>query len=277
MNDSGSHVPGYLRALWRVRPALLASGIARCTGLARRRPLTTPLGTFWISPTSYLGMCLLQAGIYEPEMCRFLAQSLRPGDVFLDIGANEGYFSVLASRLLGPRGRVIAVEPQQRLTPVIRKNVELNGCQNVTLVEALLAAEDGEEQLTLSSAMNNGSSSVHLPGRLNWLIPRQRTRALTLDTLFRELGLQRADTAKVDIEGSEWDMLLGAKSRTLAERRIGLLSLDIHESVLRHRGLDPGILRQYVRACGYRPSALYDWVWEVPAGMTAPSTAAIPA
>jgi hypothetical protein len=71
-------------------------------------------------------------------------------------------------------------------------------------------------------------------------------------------------------------MLLGAQSRTLAERRIGLLPLDIHESVLRRRGLDPGILRQYVRDCGYRPSALYYWVWEVPAGMTAPQLPRFP-
>jgi FkbM family methyltransferase len=218
-----------------------------------------------MSPASHLGRCLLQDGIYEPEMCRFLGESLLPGDVFLDIGANEGYFSVVASRFLGPRGRVIAVEPQRRLAPVIRKNLELNACQNVTVVEALLGAEDGEERLVLNTAMNNGGSSVHPAGRLSWLMPRQRTRAVTLDTLFREQGLERADLAKVDIEGGEWEMLLMAKPRTLAEGRIGLLSLDVHESILRHRGLDPENLRQYVRTCGYRPSPLYNWVWEAPA------------
>ncbi|HLI83544.1 MAG TPA: FkbM family methyltransferase [Bryobacteraceae bacterium] len=265
MTPSQTAAPAYLRALWRVRPALLASGIARCSGLARRRPLATSQGTFWLSPASYLGMCLLQYGAYEPDMCRFLAESLRLGDVFLDIGANEGYLSVLASKLVGVRGRVIAVEPQRRLAPVIRKNLELNGCENVVLIEALLGAQDGEGLLTLSPASNNGGSSEHPAGRLSWLMRRQRTRVITLDTLFREQGLERVDVAKVDIEGGEWDMLLIGKPRILAERRIGLLSLDVHESILRNRGVDPEDLRRYVRACGYQPATLYSWVWEAPA------------
>jgi hypothetical protein len=116
--------------LLKLRPALLASFVARVCGLNKRRLVRTEEGTFFINPISNFGSILL-AGEYEPQMGAVLRSYLRPGDVFIDMGANEGYFSVLASSLVGPHGTVIAVEPQSRLQGVIQTNIGENTCSNV--------------------------------------------------------------------------------------------------------------------------------------------------
>src|SRR4051812_38970298 len=117
------------QCLARVRPAPVASALKRLLRV-RRRAVTTPEGTFWIDPVSNLGLELLR-GRYEPSLTEVVRRYLRPGGVFVDVGANEGYFSAIAARLVGPTGRVVAVEPQARLRPVLEENFRLNGVANV--------------------------------------------------------------------------------------------------------------------------------------------------
>src|SRR3954470_828715 len=83
--------------LFRVRPAPLAVAMKALLRV-RRLPVTTAEGTFWLDPASSQGLCLLKNDVYEPPMLETLKSYLRPGDTFADVGANEGYFSVVASR-----------------------------------------------------------------------------------------------------------------------------------------------------------------------------------
>jgi hypothetical protein len=73
--------------------------------------VSTSNGTFFINPVSNFGAAILN-GEYEPEMKRILNRYLPDGGTFIDLGANEGYFSVLASRMVGSKGRVVAILPQ---------------------------------------------------------------------------------------------------------------------------------------------------------------------
>jgi predicted methyltransferase len=72
-----------------------------------------------VDPVWVFGIALLRDGIYEPQMTKLLYTLLRPSDTFLDVGGNEGYFSVIASTLV-PDGAVHCIEPQERLHPVLR-------------------------------------------------------------------------------------------------------------------------------------------------------------
>src|SRR5580704_7841694 len=105
----------------KIRPASLASAVARVCGLDKRTLVQTENGAFYISPVTWFGSELLQ-GKYEPQTTAILRQFLYPGAAFLDMGANEGYFSVVASRLVGEHGAVVAIEPQSRLQEVIKAN-----------------------------------------------------------------------------------------------------------------------------------------------------------
>jgi len=79
----------------------------------------------------------------EATLCK-----LRPGDVFLDVGCHYGIYSVLASKLVGPEGRVIAVEPHPGALEVLRENVATNGCRNVEVLS--VAFSDSTDSLALA-------------------------------------------------------------------------------------------------------------------------------
>src|SRR4051795_13108866 len=96
--------------LRRIRPALLASYLKRLLRI-KRVVVRTGAGAFFVDPISHLGAQLIDTGEYEPDMMATLEKHLSAGGVFVDVGANEGYFSVEAGRIVGPSGRVVAVEP----------------------------------------------------------------------------------------------------------------------------------------------------------------------
>lgn len=109
-----------------------ANGFARLLGLGRR-VVATNRGTFWVDPLSNLGQQLIERGEYEPSIACVLDRYLFPGAVFVHLGANEGYFSILASKQCRPTGKVYAIEPQGGRQEVIQENSRLNNCTNVIM------------------------------------------------------------------------------------------------------------------------------------------------
>src|SRR5689334_3404918 len=112
--------------LMRVRPAQVAAALKMALRV-RRQVIGSDSGhRFWVDPVSVFGMQLATAGVYEPGMTFLLKALLRPSDVFIDVGGNEGYFSVLAAGLVGSEGTVHCIEPQRRLREVLLRNFDLN-------------------------------------------------------------------------------------------------------------------------------------------------------
>jgi hypothetical protein len=79
--------------------------------------------------------CLQNGVLYEPDVSHILGKVLREGDVVIDVGANIGFFTVLASLLVGPAGRVVAFEPEADNLARLRANLAHNVCKNVTVIE----------------------------------------------------------------------------------------------------------------------------------------------
>ena len=106
------------RLLMRVHSAFLASFIKiilRC----KSRIVPTKHGQFEVDPVSFFGRALIEGGGYEEKVTGAIAELLSDGQVFVDVGANNDYFSVLASQCVGDDGFVLAIEPQARLIPKI--------------------------------------------------------------------------------------------------------------------------------------------------------------
>lgn len=132
-------------------------------------------------------------------------QHLKAGDTFVDLGANAGLFSIYAAKLVGPSGRVIAIEPIPELVKRLRFNASANGFTNIHVVEAAVGASKGEAKLeidltsfarsSLNTGMSQQASSI-------------RTPVLPLLDIVREKGLERIDGLKVDIEGLEDEALM---------------------------------------------------------------------
>ena len=218
--------------LLKLRPAILASALKKVLRVERAM-VETPEGLFVVDPASILGHQLLCDGRHEPGTIAHLEKCLKPGATFVDLGANEGYFSVIASRLVGESGRVVAVEPQDRMQSVLRTNLTVNHCSNVSVVQAAVGAAEGQLTLYLNPSTNTGATSAFQSTR--YPLPTQQTRICPLAALFDDCGLAYADLVKMDIEGYEGEAIQGAKN-LLQNRRIGAISLAYHEAVLLRHG-----------------------------------------
>jgi len=244
--------------LLKLRPALLASFAARICGLNKRRLLRTEQGTFFINPISNFGSTLL-AGEYEPQMGAVLRRYLRPGAVFVDMGANEGYFSVLASSLVGPEGTVIAVEPQSRLQSVIEANLEANRCSNVRLIRCVVSGRTEKVRLSLAPDTNTGSSSLFR--QTKYVVPTEEVQSFSLADFLNRAGVERCDMMKVDIEGAEYDVFMEGGD-ILRKGVVKHVVLEIHHAILANRGLSTDSLQAHMIESGYQvDKAMGPWVY----------------
>lgn len=234
--------------LMRVRPAPLAV-VFKSLLRVQRLEVPTPEGTFWADPASDFGQRLLTVGRYEPELAATLRRLLRPGQVFADVGANEGYFSVLASRLVGSSGRVLAVEPQSRLQPVLRRNFALNHADNVTITAAVVSNDIGVAELNLAPSMNTGATSLIRSTRYG--LQRESVPALPLAEILTRAGLTTVDLLKLDIEGWEYEAILGSQD-IFRQGRVRAITLELHPQHLEKRGLSITPIMEFLQAAGFR-------------------------
>ncbi len=166
----------------------------------------------------------VRRGRWEPAVVRELSRALRPGDVFFDLGAYVGPFTLLASRLVGPSGRVVAFEPDPRTRDVLERNLAANAVTNVTVVPCAVGDHAGTVRFLAS-----GDSAGRVGDTGDVEVPQ-----VTLDGWCAEHGLQPT-VMKVDIEGGE----AGALDGSAAVRGVRALVLEVHEPPLRAQSVDP--------------------------------------
>jgi FkbM family methyltransferase len=167
-----------------------------------------------VDPREHIGRRLIAGEWYEPDTVSYVKSHLRPGMTFFDIGAHIGQYSLLASQLVGPHGKVHSFEPCPTLFPVLKRNTELNHCSNVICNEVALAEADGVHQLYLSDFKNFGTSSFAPSGR-NYSGVSVRVTTVSLDEYVGRNSVQAIDLIKLDVEGMELQVLAGARA-TLA-------------------------------------------------------------
>jgi FkbM family methyltransferase len=143
-------------------------------------------------------------GQWEPMITQYVRETLRQGDVFIDVGANLGYYTLLASRIVGNSGKVIAIEASPYIAARLRRNIELNACRNVRIVNAAVSDSKGEVQLFAGQDTNLGNTTtVESLATRNRLKASGAVQAETLEMLVGRTALQCARLIKVDVEGAE--------------------------------------------------------------------------
>jgi len=145
-------------------------------------------------------------GTYEKPEMNYLLTRLRPGDCFLDVGAHAGYFSLPAARVVGPTGRIIAIEATPASARLLRANVELNGFPWLTVVEVAASNRDGQALLSVSPYSPMWNSVAAGADTVNTI----SVRARTIDSILAESGWPPIAGMKVDVEGAELDVLRGS-------------------------------------------------------------------
>jgi FkbM family methyltransferase len=235
-------------ALMRVRPASLGSILKFCLGI-RRRVVETQAGRFYVDPVSNFGIRVQQRQSYEPELQDAVRTLLHEGDTFVDVGANEGIFSVIASKAVGATGRVVAIEPQSRLQSVLARNVRENSAFNIDVIQRAISDARGVATLSLSPDVNPGSSGLFRATRYS--VPTQEVLQTTLGGLFRLLSLNAVKLIKMDIEGFGYEAVLGSPA-VFREGLIQYFALELHPAILAKRGKSEQEILDFLTDCGYR-------------------------
>lgn len=240
--------------IMKIRPAALAAALKKLVRV-KRHVIEVEQGRFFIDPISHLGFSLLRSREYEPQMSRVLLSVLREGSVFIDLGANEGYFSVIASRQVRPAGKVFSVEPQRRLKPIFQRNMEINDAKNVTLIEQAISNHVGQATLHISPSTDTGATGLVLAYK--YPVRTETIRTTTLAEVFRQHKIDSCDLMKIDIEGFEYEAVLGSQQIFL-EGRVRRIALQLHPRLMVKRGLRPNDITDFLKKCGYSIDVRYD-------------------
>jgi FkbM family methyltransferase len=241
------HTPEVVRRA--LRPALAA--------LRRRRRLHTPLpegeppalpdaaveldtaiGTLWFDRDDLqLTPWVRSQGVWEADVMKLLHVTLRPGGVFVDVGANVGFHAVLRAQLKGPARRVVAVEPAPWTLELLRANIWRSGA-DVTVLPVAASDAPGRVRLALASDHRSGARFADAVG-----IEVETAR---LDDLLPDLVV---DVLKVDVEGAEPLVLRGA--RALIERSAHLLAVVEFRDEPHLSGESPAQVLAFYQSLGF--------------------------
>lgn len=186
--------------------------------------------------------------LHEPLSTSLLQEHLKPGMTVVDVGSNIGYFALLESRLVGPSGKVVAIEPVPGNAELLRRNVRDNQQTNIEIYQ--LAIGD-----------RNGSLPIYLSARSNWhsLRPTPSSQTCmvtvaTLDSFISEAALESVDLVRMDVEGYEIDILKGM--RQVLRRYAPDLLIELHPDVV-----GSNAMVDYLRSLedlGYTPQFVFE-------------------
>lgn len=214
-------------ALHRVQA--LVSRNRRVRGVVRRisAPMRTGAHTISAGPAEGLKMDVAGSrpsyllGIAEPDVVAVFERHLSRGGVALDLGANVGFFTLVCAALVGDEGRVVAFEPLPANAAALRRNVELNVLDHVTVVEAAVTDYEGVTTLTIGDS--DQEASIALENRGDQAIDVQ---TVTLDAEMRRRGLAPT-LVKIDVEGAEEAVIRGALELLREHRPVVLC--EVHD------------------------------------------------
>jgi FkbM family methyltransferase len=145
-----------------------------------------------------------------PEL-RFIWRMLKPGMVFLDIGAYHGIYSLVAGRRTGRTGKIVAFEPSPREFSRLQRHLRWNRIANARAERVAVGADAGEQTFFQVSSGDQTRNGLRPPGSRDEL-KEIAVRTISLDQYIEAISLERIDVVKLDVEGGELDVLRGAAS-----------------------------------------------------------------
>lgn len=175
-------------------------------------------------------------GIWEPQLTSFLCSRLHEGDVFVDVGANIGYFTLLASTLVGRTGEVHAIEASPTTFASLVANLRRNRASNVYPIQAAASDGVGTVHVFRAEASNIGATSILLSEGREF---EADVHADRLDHLLPEALLRRVRFVKIDVEGAEWLVVSGMRHLLSEGAETLEVLVEIQPKALRQQGRSP--------------------------------------
>lgn len=198
-----------------------------------------------------MSLCLYVGGSFEPNEFALIAAAIGPGMVFVDGGANDGYYTLFAARKVGEHGRVVAVEPSRREYDRLVANVSVNKLRNITALRIALGREPGKSTLAIAEEEHSGQNTVgdRIANVKVRAVRHEPVRVESLDSLVEAQGLRRVDFVKLDVEGSEFAVLEGAAGTI--ERYRPLLQIEVEEERLASQNVTKEDVTRMLGGYGY--------------------------
>jgi FkbM family methyltransferase len=176
---------------------------------------------------------------------------VKPGDTFVDAGANVGYYTVIGSRLVGEKGKVYAFEPDPTNFALLQKIVQLNGLTNVVLEQKALSNRKGRLKLFIAE-QNKGDHRIYQPDGESR--PSLEVEAIRLDEYFKD-HTRGIDVLKTDTQGAEGVILEGMTGLLEGRTDGPTIFMEYWPHGLAGMGTDAGALLKKLQSYDYK---LYD-------------------
>ncbi|AWB46223.1 FkbM family methyltransferase [Paenibacillus sp. CAA11] len=176
---------------------------------------------------------LVSTGVFEVPLTKYFINNVKPGETIVDIGANVGYFTLLAAKLVGEKGKVIAFEANSQLVDYIKDNLAMNWItENVSVINKACYSCNQFLEFNTSEKFH-GYSSIHDKPADDNLVDTYITHKVEAVALDRELSNYEGviDLLKIDIEGGEYHAFKGMQS-LIESKRIKKISFEWNRSML---------------------------------------------
>ena len=221
------------RLLYRLSPG--GTGLAQIHGHAMH-----------LAPSGSYPPLAMAMDRYEPGTTRLFKETVNPGMVVVDIGAHVGYYTLLAAKQVGPKGKVYSFEPEQDNHALLLKNIAMNGYDNVVVTQMAVSDRMGSSTLYLAD-LDSGRHSMYQHG-----LPERGSTPVnttTLDSFLASEEWPHIDLVKIDVEGAEVSVLDGMT--ILMERNAGLkFIIEFNPALLQGGGVDPLVFLERLASPG---------------------------
>ena len=238
----------YAEFLVALRPLELAVLIKFFFPL-KRRIINMSSTKLSVDPISAYGLRLIKNNEYEQILLDEILKTLDNGSTFVDLGANEGFFSIIASSKCGNDGNIIAIEPQQSMVQVINTNINLNGINNITIIKKGVSNALGKTRIINYPSINTGASRIGSSWRYR-LYKSEEIELDTLDNILSSCNVNIVDAIKIDIEGYEYNALMSAND-LLNRKLIKNLFVEIHPQYLKDLNQTSDMVREFMESKSY--------------------------
>jgi FkbM family methyltransferase len=234
-----------------IEPTLVRAGILRYSPV----PIDLPWGgKMKLDPSDFVARILIGSGRWEEPEWDWIAAGLKEGDVFVDVGAHHGAFSLRASQAVGPAGQVIAVEPDPGTLARLRENIELNRYANIRVEPVAFGDQAGTMTLyVVSGQAVSLSEKTALSLARGGQMQRVEVPIIPMDQALGDLNGARISVIKVDVEGAETIVLRGA-ANTIKTHRPAVV-VETIPAQLENMGSSLDELSTLLRSYGYQQVA----------------------
>lgn len=197
------------------------------------------------------GLALSIFKIYEPNQTKIVKKYVHEGDVVIDVGAHVGYYTLLMAQLVGKNGKVYSFEPDPVNFELLKKSVEINGFENVVLIQK--AVSDTTEKIKLFLGDNDSAVNRIYDAKLGDAKKSIDVESITIDEYFKEND-KLFNFIKIDSEGSEAKIINGMEKFLTKNRKL-IMMTEFFPFLIKKSGDEP---KQYLKSLENSGFELYN-------------------